>query len=351
MKLSKYFALALCALSFTGSSADDDNDARPDDVPGFYAGKTVLVLNNGNMSGNIPGSLSSIDMATGTVTNNVFREANGRVLGDTPQGAIIHGSKLYVAVTQSDIIEVVNPVTMKSIQTIKPTGEGSSPRSLTAKDGYVYVTMFDGYVARIDTLSLSIDKTLKLGPCPEELGIAGNYLYVAVSDGYNTSNNCVDGYVSKINIPTFTEEAKIDAGINTNKLVTNGREVFVICTGNYKDVNPTLKRIKSDNSVEPLFEAALMAINGNTLYTINDPYATPTYWAYDIASGKKTELKLDKLITPTAIGVNPATNNIFVASYSIPFGYKEPCIVNEYTASGSFVDQYNVGIGAGCFVF
>lgn len=351
MNLGKYFALALCALSFTACSNDDDNDVLPDDVPGFYAGKTVLVLNNGNMSGNIPGSLSSIDMATGTVTNNVFREANGRVLGDTPQGAIIHGSKLYVAVTQSNIIEVINPITMKSIKTIQPTGEGSSPRSLTAKDGYVYVTMFDGYVSRIDTLSLAIDKTLKLGPCPEELGIVGNNLYVAVSDGYNTSNNCVDGYVSKINIPTFTEEAKINAGINTNKLVTNGHDVFVICTGNYSDVNPTLKRIKSDDSVETLFEASLMAINGNTLYTINDPYVTPTYWSYDIVTGTKTQLDLEKLITPSAIGVNPFTNNLFVASYSVPSGYREPCIVNEYTATGDFVDQYNVGVGAGCFVF
>ena len=154
MNLSKYFALALCALSFTACSDDDNNDVLPDDVPGFYAGKTVLVLNNGNMSGNIPGSLSSIDMATGTVTNNVFREANGRVLGDTPQGAIIHGSKLYVAVTQSNIIEVINPITMKSIKTIQPTGEGSSPRSLTAKDGYVYVCLLYTSDAADDNVSV-----------------------------------------------------------------------------------------------------------------------------------------------------------------------------------------------------
>ena len=78
---------------------------------------------------------------------------------------------------------------------------------------------------------------------------------------------------------------------------------------------------------------------------------TPTYWSYDIETGTKTQLDLEKLITPSAIGVNPFTNNLFVASYSVPYGYREPCIVNEYTATGNFVDQYNVGVGAGCFVF
>ena len=32
--------------------------------------------------------------------------------------------------------------------------------------------MYDGYVSRIDTLSLTIDATLKAGPNPEEMTVA-----------------------------------------------------------------------------------------------------------------------------------------------------------------------------------
>lgn len=355
MKLNKIFAIALCALCFTACS-DDDDEPKQSVTPGFFSGKTVLVLNQGNQRSNIPGSFSSINLQNGTVDNDVFYNANGRVLGDTPQDAIVYGNKMYVGVTDSNIIDIINPTTMKSIKTIKPSGEGNSPRDLAAKDGFVYISMMNGYVARLDTLTLEIDKTIKVGPNTEEIGIAGNYLYAANSDGYNGSNNYCDGYVSKINLSTFTEEAKIQAGWNTTRLVTNGEDIFVICTGNYTTVASVLKRINSDDSVEELFPATHMSICGNKLYTINSPfYATepPTYCLYTISDNKKTELNIENVITPIAIGIEPISGDIFIASYSSTdySSYSQPCFVNQYNATGTFLKKYDVGVGAGCFVF
>lgn len=359
MKFRKIFAIALCALTFTACSNDDDKDLPINRTEGeYYGGFTV---NQGNQGNNIPGSLTNIDYETGEAHQNAFRTANKRVLGDTPQSAIIFGDKMYIAVYMSNTIEIVNKTTLKSEKTISLTGTGTQPRYMTGKGNYVYVSMFDGYVSRIDTRTLEIDKTIKVGPNPDELAIAGDYLYVTNSDGMNYLNGYADGFtVSKINLSTFTEEKKITVGMNPTKAVSNGKDVFVICMGDYSAENPaTLMRINTaDDSVEKLFGATLMTINGNNLYTVNAPatwgsleLTAPTYSVYSISDKKKTDLKLENIIQPIAIGVEPKSGHIFISSYSVENGWSDPCVVNEYAASGSFLKSYNAGIGASCLVF
>lgn len=350
MKLTKIFAIALCALCFTACSDDDDNSNKRTD--GEYYG--AFVLNQGNMRNNVPGSLTNIDYETGKAYQDVYRTANDRVLGDTPQDAIIYGDKMYIAVYQSNVIEVVNKKTLKSEKTITLGTTVSQPRDLAAKGNYVYISMFDGYVARLDTKTLAIDKTVKVGPNPEEIAIAGDYLYVTNSDGMNYGDGYVNGKtVSKINLSTFTEEKKIEVGLNPTKIKSNGSDIFVICMGNYKDVPATLKRINKNDTVDELFPATMMAINGNNLYIVNDPYyGTDTeYFLYTISSGSKKALNFDNIIVPQAMGVNPSTGNVFISSLSASSAYSEPFYVNEYTADGGFINKYSAGVGANCFVF
>ena len=350
MKLKKIFAIALCALCFTACSDDDDNSEKR--IEGEYYG--AFVLNQGNMRNNIPGSLTNIDYETGTAYQNVYREVNGRVLGDTPQDAIIYGDRMYIAVYQSNVIEVVNKKTLKSEKTITLNSTGTQPRDLAAKGDYVYISMYDGYVSRLDTKTLTIDKTVKVGPNPEEITIAGDYLYVTNSDGMNYTNGYVNGKtVSKINLSTFTEEKKIEVGLNPTKIKSNGSDIFVICMGNYGDVPAMLKQIKNNDTVEDLFPATMMAINGNQLYLVNDPfYGTDTeYMLYTISSNTKKSLYFDNIVVPQGIGIEPSTGHIFISSLSAKSAYSEPFYVNEYTADGDFITKYDAGVGATCFVF
>lgn len=359
MKISKLLLAALCTLSFTACSDDDDNNNGNGDKAEKYAG--FFVLNEGNMTNNIPGSLTNINPDRKEAIQDVFMAANGRVLGDTPNRAMIYGNKMYIAVTRSNTIEIVDKNTLKSVKTIVPVSStGTQPRAFAAKDGKVYVSMYDGYASMIDTLSLEIEKTVKVGPNPNEIAIAGNYLYVTNSDGENWMNGYADGKtVSKINLSTFTEEKKIEVGLNPDKMVSNGKDLFVICTGDYSPANPsTLKRIKSDDSVETLFGASFMAINGDKLYVINAPYTNygeepivPTYFVYSISGNQKTELALADIISPMAIGVSPKSGNIFVSTYSVAGGWSDPCFVNEYTPAGSLIKKYDAGIGATCLIF
>ena len=144
---------------------EEDPSSQPDTTPEATSpteATGLYVINAGNLSNNVNGTLSFINFEKGTASNNVFFDINKRSLGGTPQDAIVYGSKMYIAIYGSNIIEIVDKNTAKSIKQIVPTStQGEGPRDIIAANGKVYVSMYDGYVSRIDTLSLTIDATLK----------------------------------------------------------------------------------------------------------------------------------------------------------------------------------------------
>lgn len=92
-----------------------DGQLRWHSEAGVFTSKTVAlgdgtayILNQGNWGSN-NASLGRVNLATGTVDNYVFDQANHRGLGDVAQDIIVYGSRAYVSVTFSNSIEVVDP--------------------------------------------------------------------------------------------------------------------------------------------------------------------------------------------------------------------------------------------------
>lgn len=138
--------LMMGAVSFTACDDDDENLSQPSSND-----NVVYVLNNGSYDNN-NSSLSSIDFTDGSTYFFQYAAVNGRNLGDTGQDALRYGGKIYIAMYGSNVIEVVDGKTLKSVKTIQPeSGKPGSPRALAAADGKVYVSLYDGYVAKIDT--------------------------------------------------------------------------------------------------------------------------------------------------------------------------------------------------------
>lgn len=350
-------AMALLMMGVASFTACEDDD---DELTPSSNGNVVYVINEGSM-GNNNASVSSIDLTDGNSYYFQFAAANGRNLGDTGQDAIRYGGKIYIAVSGSNTIEVVDGKSLASVKTIKPeTGKPGNPRALAASDGKVYVSLYDGYVAKIDTTTLAIVDSIAVGPNPEEITIANGNLYVTVSDGLNWSAGYDNGkYVSKIGLDSFKVASKINVLVNPTEITSDkAGNVFVISMGNYGDIPATVQKIDKNDSVTVVGRATLMACYENTLYTVNAPYDVPAieFVSYNTATGVKES---DAFITgsadqiptnPHSISVNPKNGNIFIGSYLTAADYLSNGYVYEY-ANGAFKARYNAGVGPRKFVY
>ena len=148
MKLKEQFKMLvfLLTLPLAFAACDNDDNASGEGLP-IVVEKGVFVFNAGVQSGGIEGSLSFIDTKAGEITNNVFKNVNGRSLGSTVQDGVILGSYLYIAVSESNTVEVVNKNTLVSAAQIKPTeAQGSKPRDIVTDGKWIYVSMLSGHV-------------------------------------------------------------------------------------------------------------------------------------------------------------------------------------------------------------
>lgn len=340
--------LMMGAVSFTACDEDEESD-QPAKGSGI-----VYVLNEGSMGSN-NASVSAINLKDTTAYASQFATVNGRNLGDTGQDMLRYGGKIYIAVYGSNTIEVVDGNSLKSIKTIQTeAGKPGNPRSLAADKGKVYVSLYDGYVAKLDTAKLAIEDSIAVGPNPEEITIANGNLYVAVSDGMNYANGYANGmYVSKIGLDSFKVASKIDVLVNPTKITSDkDGNVFVISMGNYYDIPATVQKITKDDKVSVVGNATLMACNGNTLYTINAPWGASSidFVSYNTTTGVKESDAFisgtaDELpANPTSISVNPENGNIMIGSYLTASDYSSNGYVFEYV-SGAFKTKYNVGVG------
>ncbi|MDE5887077.1 MAG: hypothetical protein K2H46_05750 [Muribaculaceae bacterium] len=364
MKRLHYLHLIAALLLIGGmTSCNDDNGTPTIETVETLSG--LYVINNGNMAANIPSSITSYDSFTGSSTpalQDAFKTANGVPLGEGAQQALIYGSKMYIPMHDSNLIWVVNKQTLKIEDYIRPEGEASGPRSLAAADGKVYASMFSGYVAKIDTVTLKIEKTLKTGPNSDQVAIANGKLYVANSDGYNYDGGYADCSISVIDLASFSESKIKDISkvLNPTDLATNGKEVFVICKGDYGEVPSTVKKIVGNDVVDVAL-GNYMAVNEDKLYVINSPYGIPRKdMGFDVYSTitlkkegeiiRQTEGSESWIESPSGIFADPISGDIVILSYTLSEAgysqYKEPCYANIYDTKGNFIKRIECGIGA-----
>lgn len=345
----------LMSASLVSCDDDDpviDNPDNPDDpntppteevvtTNGYY------VLNSGKMGSN-NASLSFYNTDTQEVTADVFMEKNERGLGDTANDMLIYGEKMYIAVYGSQVIEVTDLQgnSLKQIQST--TGSPLQPRFMTSHEGKVYVSLYDGYVARLDTASLEIETQVAVGRNPEQLAVANGKLYVANSGGldYNTPLG-YDKTVSVVDLASFTETKKLDVVINPcNMAVDSEGDVYLVSMGNYGDVPNTLQRIDTQtDEVETITttNATELASAGDELFMMYSQYdanwnQTISYIRYDAIN---EEVITDEWITepiaqPYKIGLDVESGTLFVTESDYTNNGDVYCFTNEGTQTAKF---------------
>ena len=293
------FSLLCAAVAFAAVSCSN-NDFPPTEPVGGEPSVSnpaisgLFILNSGKMGSN-NASLAYLDATTRVVSTNVFKDANGKKLGDTGNSMLIYGKKMYIALTGSSIVFVTD-LRGNLVKEISVGGDDAnlSPRSLVCGDGKVYISFMEGYVGAVDTTNFSVKK-VKVGPMPEGMAYANKKVYVANSDGYNYEG----GYgktVSVIDASTFTVTKTLDVANNPQTLhVASNNKVYLISWGNYADIPAKLQRINTSTDTVtdvPDIEPTNMAIGKDGVaYILSTVYdenwnAISSYFTFDTAKDK-----------------------------------------------------------------
>jgi DNA-binding beta-propeller fold protein YncE len=310
---------------------EQENLAQPENtaIKGFY------LLNEGNMGTN-KATLDFFDYTTGIYRRNIYGEINPTVvkeLGDVGNDIQIYGSKMYAVINVSNKIEVLDAKTAKRIKTIQL----ENCRYVTFKNGKAYASSYAGpvsldpnaplgKVAEIDTVSLSIQRTVTVGYQPEEMEIIGNQLFVANSGGYKFPN--YDRTVSVVDLTTFKEIKKIDVAINLHHVKKdNYGDLYVTSRGDYYNipsslylVDPVTGIVKKDFHIGV---SEMTIVNDKLYYYGNEfNYNTHAYKkTFGIIDVKTEQIISNKIIdqeyvdaikTPYGIAVNPITEDIYL---------------------------------------
>jgi DNA-binding beta-propeller fold protein YncE len=293
----------------------------------------------------------------------------------TVNDALRYGDKFYIVVDGENSVFVTNAKTLKLIQRIDLTSEsmlggtdGVSPRRIAAYDNKIYVSTFGGYVAAIDTVTFSLNKKYKVGSYPEGVTISNGYMFVANSD-YGNGN----ASISMIDLTTGTEQTLRNENIrNPQEIAVAGSDIYFLDFGqygpapDYAQEHAGVYRISgtsaSDISVTPIIpNATAMACAGYKIYAYCSAFGSSdpvSYHVYNIQSGSSTEFKPEGITIPAAIGVDPLTENVFIAAYQTTtseYGtyadWSTNGFVNVFSPSLLKIATFDCGVGPTRFAF
>ena len=358
------------------TSCSDDNDGPETYLQEYSTG--AYVVNSGNMYNKIESSLTAIDYASSTATQNVFKAANGRTLGNTANDGIVYGNKIYLAVDQSNTIEVIDKTTKKSIKQINTTellgnAEGAEPRHIIADGGKVYFTTYGGYVAAVDTTDFALQKKWQVGSYPEGLVIGKGNLYVA-----NSNYGAGGGNISCINLANDNVETKNIEGVNNPTSIYYAAGLLYVLDNQYYDASFNAYGENSLRTVEFAQGTSQKVADGNYaacvttgaattartsvekvrphFFVLNAPYGgTPSVSVFVAGITQPQPMTLSEMpVSPCGIFADPLNGHIFVLSYRLgDSGYADyngNGYVVEYDSAGQKLHEYETGVGS-CAMF
>ncbi|MDX2195909.1 MAG: YncE family protein [Cytophagales bacterium] len=218
------------ALMFTSCSKDPEKTTTPTPIvgsSGFY------VLNEGGF-GKKNASVSYYDKSSKSIVKDIYKNANGKDLGDQAQSMYIYQDKAYIVVQNSYKVEVVSVSGFKSTTpSVLDLGSSTaSPRYFIAiNDKTGYLTDWESNsVLVIDLATSKKTSSIAVGTGPDELVKIGKYVYVLNGGGYGSDNK-----VSVINTENNTLAQTINTGDAPNTLaVDKDNNLWVLCGGKYK---------------------------------------------------------------------------------------------------------------------
>ncbi len=313
---------------------------------GFTSG--ALISNEGAWPNS--GTVSHVDLTTGTVTNSLYEDANcGVGAGAGVQSVAVNSTKGYIVSTGSagGNLQIVDLTSFKNNKSLS----FSYPRYIDFSGNSAYLTDGSGAgsVYKISTLSNIVSDTLAVGSGPENLHISNGKLFVANSGGY-----ALDSSITIIDLATFTVDTTINLTYRPIDIVEdkNGN-IWVSCQGLASwetngptapmlyEINPASEAIVNSYTVGTTEDIKRIAIN-STKDVIYYYHEYGGVFAFNIDGSTIND---PAIIEGSFYGVSvdPATDNILTFN---PNGFTSASTMSVYSSTGDSLASYSLGIGA-----
>lgn len=306
-----------------------------------------FVVNEGNFRGG-NGSLSFYSYDSSKISNDLFYYVNGKPLGDVPYSMTIYQDKGYIVVNNSGKIEVIDPVTMVSKNTITKL---VSPRNMAiVNSSKAYVTsLYSDSVTIINLATNSISGYINIRRTSEAIVVLENKVYV--------SNWAGGKEIMVINSLTDKVSDSIAVGNEPESMVFDkNRYLWVLCNGGWTrqnfaklvQINTSTDKVQTEYTF-PTKQASPACLKidakGETLYYLDNGVKV-----MDISLGRlpATALIADPGTSFYKIAINPANGDIIVTD---AVDYTQRGYVSIYKLDGSLISQEKAGIIPGNMCF
>ena len=323
-------------------------------IPPTVNSSGVYVVNEGLFAQN-NATLSYKNLEDGTVTNNAYSSANnGNPLGDNANSMTISGSKGYIAVDNSNKVEIINLDNFKSLGFID-LGSNGSPREIYVKDeNTAYVTNLNlDQVAKLNLQTKTVTTRINVGSKPEGIRESNGKLFVANS-GFGFDNT-----ISVIDMASDMVVITLQVGLNP-RIVLNGLDnfIYVVCTGSYSDTTIFSGIYKIDPATNTVVDSILVKKNPGEACFID----ATTMLVVNSDGAVKVDLTT-KSVSATPLILGTTVNSFFGVIHSISFDLFRSVIYcgnpKDFTQNGEVVTfdvngnetgRFNVGLNPGTVV-
>lgn len=334
--MKKLLVPILAAVTLYSCSNTDDNTTPTNPDEKYLSG--YFILNEGNFR-DTNASVSHLSADLNTVTNDIFKTANNKKLGDVAQNLVVHGDFVFIIVNNSNTIEVVNKKTFKSVYTI--TENLNSPRYAVIKNNKLYVTSLnDASVNVYDAKTYAFIKAIELNSTAENIVATNDYIYAA--------NNAYSGKLIEI-IDPKTDRNTIDIEFENgiNGITTSGQFVYALEAGTTENKIWKLDGTTKSTSVN-LSEgnARYLVADGNNLYYTIERGVYKTTNALTAAGSKLFDVAEGVSKYTHLYGFNVLDGNIFTSDSK---GFKDTGVVTIYKEDGTIIKEHKTGLGPNGF--
>ena len=336
MKFKNVF-LGIFASAFLFASCSND-DTTDTNVPLGSYDKGVLVLNEGNFG--TPNASVSYISNDFIAVNNIFGiENSDKKLGDVAQSMSFSDDKAFIVLNNSNVVEVVNRYTFKSIATI--SGNLKLPRYSVVLNGKLYVTN-NKALSVFDAKTFTFIETILINKVTEKIVAANGKLYV--TNGAYGSGNAV----TVVNPSSNNAMSTITVESGVNSIEEKNGSVYVLCGNADRSklfkINTTTDTATAIESTT-LKKALNMDIDGDKIY-----YTKGTgVYAMALNATTFSETPLFSVADnnfSTFYGFNVIDGKIYSADAN---GFTADGVVKIFTTTGTELKTITVGRGPNSF--